>query len=241
MTLKLLIINPNSSEKVTSDLEESITPPPGLSLHFYTAPADAPKEITGTETSVKSGQVVLENLQERDLLRGFDGFLVCCYSDHPLVHSISTLTDKPILGIMQATLLYSLLRPSPRKLFVLTSGSGWNPLLDQAIVDFFGCGTFPQTRFQKTQALDIEILSLNDKANFEAVTNKVRDLLEVEYGADDIGCVLLGCAGMAGLDAKLTEVFPQVEFIDSVKIGVELLAGLARFQSNKELSLTSKV
>lgn len=228
----LLVINPNSSKKVTDDLERTVVAPPDVVLEFYTAPAASPKEITGTETSIKSGEIVLEDLVKKGLLKKYDGYLVCCYSDHPLVHSIPSQTAKPVLGIMQATLLYSLLRSSPKKLFVLTSGKDWNPLLDQAIVDFFGCGTFPLNKFQKTQSLDIEIVSLNDERNFAEVTAIVRQLLEVKYAADDIDCVLLGCAGMAGLDSKLTEVLPHIQFVDSVKIGVELLVALARFRPN---------
>lgn len=42
-------------------------------------------------------------------------------------------------------------------------------------------------------------------------------------------CVLLGCAGMAGLDKKLGNTFPGIKFIDSVKIGVQFLESLVRF------------
>lgn len=49
-----------------------------------------------------------------------------------------------------------------------------------------------------------------------------------EYASDNIDCVLLGCAGMAGLDEKLHAEFPHIVFIDSVKAGVEFLVSLTR-------------
>lgn len=224
----ILVINPNSSQKVSDNLSKILVAPPGIDLAFYTAPSSAPKEIDGTESLLLSEKAVLPDFLEKKLLDLHDGFLVCCYSDHPLTHSLAKLTEKPVLGIMQATLLYSYANARLRKLFVLTSTSGWNETLDEAIVLFAGCGTFPASKFQHTRALDVLVLSLADPIEFEKIAVRVQAMLE-EYKNDQIDCVLLGCAGMAGLDEKLSEKFPGILFIDSVKIGVEFLSGLMRF------------
>lgn len=224
---KLLVLNPNSSQSVTDNLRQTVTQPKTVELSFYTAPELAPKEINGEESSLESEKVVLADLKDQNL--NYHGILVCCYSDHPLVRSLAKLVDCPVMGIMQATLLYALLNGSIRRLFILTSVSEWLPLLDKAIVDFVGAETFPKGKFQQTRALDVNVTNLSDPEEFAKIEKKVAGFLE-EYKHDQIDCVLLGCAGMAGLDKKLGEKFP-LQFIDSVKIGVDILTGLMQFKN----------
>lgn len=226
----ILVINPNSSVHVTENLIQTVTAPEGVVLHFYTAPAAAPKEIDGHESLIVSEQVALPDILQKGLHTQHDGFLVCCYSDHPLVHSLAAQTDKPVMGIMQATLLYSYANARLHKLFVLTSTSGWIATLDQAITTFAGSGTFPSKKFNPTRALDVLVLSLADPAEFNKITTRVDSILS-EFKHDHVDCVLLGCAGMAGLDEKLTALYPGIVFVDSVKIGVEFLLSLMHFSN----------
>lgn len=228
----ILVINPNSSKKVTDNLKNILVAPPGINLSFYTGPASAPKEIDGAESLYHSELAVLPDLLEQGLEKKHDGYLVCCYSDHPLVYSLAKKTKAPVLGIMQATLLYTYANARLTKSFVLTSTSGWNDLLDQGIIDFAGAGTFPTKKFQRTRALDVLVLSLSDPEEFMKITTRVENVLQ-EYKEDSIDCVLLGCAGMSGLDEKLSARFPGIVFVDSVKIGVEFLTGLMHFEASK--------
>lgn len=225
----ILVVNPNSSAKVTHNLKNILTAPPGVLLEFYTAPAEAPKEIDGLETSRLSEKIALPDILTKELHKKHDGYLICCYSDHPLVDSLSKHTKAPVLGIMQATLLYSYANARLGRSFVLTSTSGWNQLLDDAITRFAGSGKFPHEKFQSTRALDVLVLSLSDEKEFAKITNRLDKFLK-EYQNDGIDCVLLGCAGMAGLDTKLGEKYPELEFIDSVKAGVSFLVLLMHFQ-----------
>ncbi|GEQ72467.1 hypothetical protein JCM33374_g6154 [Metschnikowia sp. JCM 33374] len=224
----ILVINPNSSTKVTDNLRGILRAPENITLEFYTAPATSPKEIDGTETSILSEQATLPDLLEKNLHTAHDGYLVCCYSDHPLIASLAKQTKKPVLGIMQATLLYSYANARLNKSFVLTSTSGWNSILDEAITAFAGSGVFPASKFQHTRALDVSVLSLADASEFKKISDRLDVFLE-EYKDDGIDCVLLGCAGMAGLDEKLGALYPDIEFIDSCKAGVAFLVSLMSF------------
>lgn len=234
--INLLVINPNSSQSVTKNLESILVAPPEVKLHFYTAPPEAPKEISGTETSISSAVICLPDLLQLQSSNNYDGFLVGCYSNHPLIESLAKNTKKPTLGIMQATLLYSILNPSISKLFILTSYTEWEPLLDALVCDIVGNspGQFPSQKFQKSKGLNVSVLSLADPTEFAKIENRVTDILNGEYKNDNIDCILLGCAGMAGLDTKLAASFPHIQFIDCLKVGVELLTSLVRF--NHQLS-----
>lgn len=222
--LKFLIVNPNSSKLVTDNLESILPKVPGTELVFYTAPEAAPREITGTSTSIESEKVVLDDIKSRKLMNSVDGVLVCCYSDHPLIYSLSELApNKPVLGIMQATLLYALLNPT-FKLFILTSSSEWEPLLDEGIKNFLGSLEFPAQKFFPTLGLNISVVELallEDK-----IVPVVRDILaRLDYKG--CNCILLGCAGLSGTD-KVIERATGVKCVDSVRIGVEFLNALAR-------------
>ncbi|KAK6200397.1 Asp/Glu/hydantoin racemase [Scheffersomyces amazonensis] len=234
MGFNILIINPNSSKKVTDNLTKILVEPPETKFHYYTAPDSAPKEITNEDTSILSEKAVLPDIIDHQLIEKYDGFLVCCYSDHPLIYSLGKLTKKPILGIMQATLLYSLSNACFRKSFILTSVNEWESILDHAITDFVGIetGQFPFKKFERTKALDVSVLSLSDPQEFKKIYDRVDSIINGEYKDSHIDCVLLGCAGMAGLDEKLSQAFPAIQFIDSVKIGVQLLVSLLHFHNN---------
>lgn len=221
----ILVINPNSSQKVTENLKNTIAPPPNVELAFYTAPDTSPKEIDGAETLAISEKAVLDDILPKKLLDHHDGFLVGCYSDHPLIESLASHTHKPVLGIMHATLLYAYANPAFNRLIIITSTEGWVKLLDDAITRFAGVGSFPYLKFQKTAALDVLVLNLSDPQEFLQICTRVRWILDLN-ASSPIDCVLLGCAGMAGLDDKLHEEFPNVRFVDSVKAGVQFLAAL---------------
>lgn len=231
--MKILLVNPNSSEKVSRNMRDVLTPPEEVDLETYTAPASAPREITGVETSKTSESIVLNDIRNRNIAEKYDGFIVCCYSDHPLIKSLAALSGKPVIGIMQATLLYALLNPSLQKLFILTSTSGWEPILDQGIIDFLGVDEFPIKKFQKTIGLDIAVTNLANEEEYGKIREKVTHILKSQYKEDSIGCVLLGCAGMAGLNTKLSSDFPGILFVDSVEIALEFLIGLVRFSTIK--------
>ncbi|CDK29701.1 unnamed protein product [Kuraishia capsulata CBS 1993] len=262
MTAKtLLIINPNSSKSVTDNLEQILKPIPEIEFQFFTGPSSAPPEIDGPETSHQSTEACFPILKEKYLGR-FDGYLVCCYSDHPLIYKLREVTTKPVLGIFQATMLYSLAYAgSAYKFAILTSTSSWEKILDDAILDFLYGPSGKRLNFSSlpllgylqdplstaanyilnlftdssrslpsfclpTVAANVNVLELRDPAKFEGLKKKVQKL--VDEGAK---IILLGCAGLSGLDVQFKDVFPGIKFVDSVAVGVELLSGLARFDS----------
>jgi Asp/Glu/hydantoin racemase len=224
--MSLLIINPNSSKSVTDNLAEILTAPPGVKFEFYTAPPEAPSEIDDEETSKKSTAVVLKDFKanKEKYLESYAGYLVCCYSDHPLVAELRELTHKTTLGIFQASITYGLSQ-SPSKFGILTSTTSWEPLLDAAVTKFFGGANIPL--FVGTVASNVNVLGLNNPENFQKLVKKAT--LLKERGAS---IILLGCAGLSGLEAKLETAIPGVVFIDSVKVGAELLNALGRFEAD---------
>ena len=142
--MNILVINPNSSQKLQTTFRKLWAPRICEITLLHCTPEftnrNHPKNSQLSETAV------LQDFKERKSLKEYDAFLVCCYSDHPLVESLADFTKKPVLGIMQATLLYALLMPGI-KLFILTSTSDWEPVLDKGVMDFVGTDEFPLKSF----------------------------------------------------------------------------------------------
>lgn len=90
MSIRILIINPNSSSVITDGLRASLTSvPPDVELSFYTGPTSSPSAITDITTAVLSASACWEDIQARDLLKSYDGFLVCCCELEILLPSLA--------------------------------------------------------------------------------------------------------------------------------------------------------
>lgn len=213
--MKLLIINPNSSQEVTNNLKTILTPPPQVELDFYTGPPQSPREIVVANSQL-SADVCLVDIQQKNL-NYYDGYLVCCFSNHPLVKSLQLYTQKPVMGIMHASILKTIV--SPGNLMIITSTSDWEPVLDEAIYQILGSNDLP-TNFKPTTSLNITVLNL--QSNFDILSEKMQKLIP-----HDVNNVILGCAGMSGLDEKLKHIF-KINFIDPVAVGVEFLVAHVR-------------
>ncbi len=137
------------------------------------------------------------------------------------------------MGIFQASMLYALQFASEGyKAGILTSGYDWEPLLDCAIVDFIGekCNdrqnanitSIPNSKFVNTLAAGIPVLDLHKPESYVVLKEKISELVD-----DNVGIILLGCAGLSTLNGKMKADFPQVRFVDSVKVGIRLLISYA--------------
>ncbi|CCH41151.1 Glutamate racemase [Wickerhamomyces ciferrii] len=220
-TKSFLIINPNSSKSVTDNLKDLLPIPPKTKLEFYTGPSTAPPEIDGPETSRQSTEACFPDLRDNHMKH--DGYLVCCYSDHPLIYKLREITKKPVQGIYQASITFASTN-FPEKFGILTSTNSWEPILDEAVKTSFGGVDIPL--FTGTVAANVNVLKLGDPKYFQKLVERAK--ICVDSGAKTI---LLGCAGLSGLENKLEAEFDNVKFIDSVAFGSELLNTLVRFDN----------
>lgn len=204
----------------------------GFSIDYYTGPPSSPPEIDGYETSRQSTEACFPELKE--LVDKYDGFLIACYSDHPLIYRLKLICSKTVLGIFQSTVLYSLTYTPMNKFAILTSNHEWEKILDKSLYEFFNGKTDEELDFKShlpkfaipTLASNVNVLELKDPAKFKKLQGKVDSL--VEKGAK---LILLGCAGLSGLDEKFGPFYPEVIFVDSVKVGVQLIISLINFES----------
>ncbi|VEU20596.1 DEKNAAC101458 [Brettanomyces naardenensis] len=213
-----------------------------------TAPKEAPESINNAEEGLQSA-VACMNLFKSDPEKylSYDGYLICCFSDHPLVYQLreafeSTPNPPIVLGIFQSAVLYVLAQVtghSKDKACILTSGNSWKPLLDKAVYEMIYGEQDPSKAvdfssdlpayFLPTEGSGVGVLELADPHNYETLKSKVRRIR-----SDGGKYVILGCAGLSSMDGKFKKDFPDMVFIDSVKCGIETLCGYARFACTDE-------
>jgi Asp/Glu/hydantoin racemase len=231
MTVSILVINPNSSQVITDGLEKALSPnaPPGVSLSFFTAPPDGPPSINDVVTSILSAAASFRGLAdpERSLIDKHDAFLVSCFSDHPLIHMLREVTSKPVSGIFEAAIAHAL--TSSRSFGVLTTVPGALDLIGTGVRNFLGA--HKSDRYAGTVASGLGVVELQEGDRDHVFgTMRVKSVELVQLGAK---AVLLGCAGMTGMEEVVKQGvreagLGEVKVIDGAKAGVELLAGLVR-------------
>ncbi|KAJ6604414.1 Asp/Glu/hydantoin racemase [Mycena vulgaris] len=225
MPTSILVINPNSSQSVTDGLEEALRVPPETTLTFYTAPGDAPPSINDATTGTISAAVCFRDIVEKGLIDKYDGFLVSCFSDHPLVHMLRETTTKPAIGILQASIVHSLL--VGQRFGIIATGTGYIYSRYSEVGAFLG-GHSDKFAGMVPSGLGVVELREGDRNHVESMMKKASSKL-----AELADVMILGCAGMAGMEGLVQAGvkeggFGPVKVVDGNKAGVEMLAALVR-------------
>lgn len=205
---------------------------------YWTAPS-GPPSINDDVQARESADHCLPHLLQ--LLDQHDGFLVACYSNHPLVQLLSSHTQKPVVGIFQSSVTTTLQLLSPSQSFgIVSTGKIWEELLGNAVYEFLG---LPETARSRVHFAGVETTGLNATDLHDAPTALVRRRLDeatvrlLNRDINDIRVICLGCAGMAGMDEIVRKACIQtlgleqgtkVKIVDGVKAGVGVLQSLVR-------------
>lgn len=228
----ILIINPNSTESMTSGLRPLVEslhfkdvcnlPYPGIPnlqvLHtdllftqsqhdFFTAPS-GPKSINDENDAADSATHCLPALAP--LLPHYDAFLVACYSQHPLVHILKAQDairnhGKAVTGIFEASVGTALQLIQPHEKFgIVSTGKVWEEILTDAVVALLGTGEDGGKRFAGVETTGLNATDLHD-APAEEVERRMKEAAKRLVRKGHVGAICLGCAGMSGMDTMVRE------------------------------------
>ncbi|KAK3352155.1 Asp/Glu/hydantoin racemase [Neurospora tetraspora] len=246
--IRILILNPNSSKSMTGGMEKSISTlnlPDNIEISYYTAPSDSPASINDGTDVQTSASVVLNDLgsDPQDLKDYLDAVLVCCFSVHPLVPRLSELAssnDFPlsVTGIFEASVLtsLSLLTGPTKKWGIVTTGKYWEDHLTLGVKDFLG-HEGNNEKFAGVQTTGLNAGDFHGDIPKEVIDAKLVDATKKLLQAGDVECVVMGCAGMAGLEQIIRrtaieeygeERGKKVMVVDGVRAGVGLLAEMVK-------------
>lgn len=179
------------------------------------------------------------------MLDSHDGFLVACYSQHPLVPILkgeSAVKEgrKPVTGIFEASVSTSLQLIHPDEKFgIVSTGKVWEKILSEAVVEFLGTGSEASKRFAGVETTGLNATDLHD-APPEEVRKRMKDAVKRLLKKGNVGAICLGCAGMSGMDKMVREACVEelgevdgnrVRVVDGVMAGVAWLEGAIRMDS----------
>src|SRR5690606_3432183 len=121
--MKILVINPNTSESVTEKIAAVArdASSPATTLEFATASYGAPYIATRAE-AVIGGGVVLEILAERE--REFDAAIIAAFGD-PGLGAAREMSAIPVVGLAEASMLMAC--PLGRRFSIVSFSSTLEP------------------------------------------------------------------------------------------------------------------
>ncbi|CAI4065648.1 hypothetical protein SUVZ_09G1870 [Saccharomyces uvarum] len=235
----VLVINPNSSKSMTASLQEAIEktfPRKSYNISYFTGPNTSPPQIDGLETSVQSMEACLPLLVadkgSKYYYQKFDGVLIACFSDHPLVTKIKDVAavekfDTVVVGLLDSSIQYCNL--IGKKFSIITSNKEWIPILNDSVESKFLTGnTINRNLWKGTVSSDLQVLELHSPENFQQIADVIgRENIEKL----DSEIVILGCAGFSGLQIKLAKQFEKdgILFLDTIETGLEILITMIKF------------
>jgi Asp/Glu/hydantoin racemase len=219
MALPILVINPNSTEAVTSGIDCAMEPlrvEGGIPIECATLSEGPP----GIESQAQSDAVIAplcSLIREREA--GSSAFIIACFSD-PGLHAARELTSKPVFGIAESA--WSIAMTRGERFGIIS-------ILDASIARH--ARAIRAAGLSERFAGDIAIgVSVTDLAGNDSVIERLVETgqrLKRDHGAD---VIILGCAGMAGYRSRCEGVL-EIPVIEPTQAAATLAIGTVQLMS----------
>ena len=211
--MKLLIINPNSDEEMTQAILASATEFSGTEFEVdCVSTPGAPRFIDTYSDEAAAAPAMMELLKSAE--SEYDGFVVACHCD-PNLDLMKELTAKPMVGIGEASMkMASMLG---HRFSVISTDQRSTPN-KQALIRSYHL----QDLLASVRSPSAEMAGQTDEHKYHQLARSAvdEDLAEV---------IVLGCAGMTGLDKKLQSEL-GVPVLDGVICALIIASGLVKYQ-----------
>ena len=214
--MRILVINPNSTEAVTRGIDEAVEPlrmAGGPAIDCVTLKEGPP----GIETQQHVDGVVAPMLRlVREKETEYAAFVIACYSD-PGLHSVREATRKPVLGISECGILTAL---------TLGQRFGVIAILQQSIPRHlrYVAGLGVTERLAAELPVGLKVVELSDEEKTFGRMVAVGKTLREQHGAD---VVIMGCAGMARYRKPLQDEI-GIPVVEPTQAAVTMAIGRVR-------------
>jgi allantoin racemase len=209
--LKILIINPNSDPVMTARIQKTAEQFAGSEFEVEARPTPgAPVFLETYEDASLSAPGMIRLLRDNE--EAFDAFIVACHCD-PNLDALKEITDKPVVGISEASMAVASLLG--HRFSVISDNSHSIPNKEALARKYHRDGLLASVRAPEKERLD--------RPDLEKYTSVGRDALEKD-GAE---VLILGCAAMTGLDRPLQERL-GAPVVDGIKAALMIARGLVR-------------
>lgn len=213
--MRILVINPNSTESMTSSIGDAARRVASPGVEIAAVSGAGPASIESHLDEIESAAGVMQHIVDGSA--AFDAFVVACYGDHPAISAARELTRRPVVGIAEASM--SLACMLGHSFSIVTTSPRWRPMLIDAVRRFGFTHRCASVRASFMTVLDVDGLPEHEvRAQLLREANKAI----AEDGAE---VIVLGCAGMTGLDAELSAAL-GAPVVDAVAAGVKIAEAL---------------
>ncbi|HWR18590.1 MAG TPA: aspartate/glutamate racemase family protein [Clostridia bacterium] len=209
--MKILIINPNSSEDMTKSIQETALQYANgdFEVKTFSTPG-APEYIDYYSDAAQAAPGMMRLVKENEA--EYDAFIVACHCD-PNLDLLKQITDKPVVGIGESSMkLASMLGHS---FSVVSAGDHSIPNKYAVIRKYHLEGCTASVRGPKEPC---ECFTASAPYLSAARTAIEEDLAEV---------IVLGCAGFSGLAPKMQKEL-GVPVLDGVVCALIVASGLVK-------------
>lgn len=209
--MKILIINPNSDPVMTEAIQRTAE---DFIYENYEVTCKltpgAPKFIETYEDELKAApgmiQLVKENIE-------YDAYIVACHDD-PYLDVIKELTNKPVVGIGEASMkIASMLG---HRFSIVSTSKHSIPIKEELI------------RKYHLQDVLASVRAPNKNMTKFSEEKKYLEVAKLAISEDMAEVIVLGCAGMTGLDKYLQERL-NVPVLDGVICALFITVGLLKY------------
>ncbi|MHA1348107.1 MAG: aspartate/glutamate racemase family protein, partial [Candidatus Heimdallarchaeaceae archaeon] len=203
--------NPNSDLEMTEAIQKTAE---NFAKDFdveTVSTQGAPRFIETYEDQVKAAPGMIKLVRENE--KEYDGFIIACHCD-PNLDTIKEITKKPVVGIGEASMKMASMIGHSFSVISMTSQSIPNK---EALIKKYNLFGY----LASVRAAEEGKVYTNDEEKFFEVGKKAieEDFAEV---------LVLGCAGMTGMDKKLEKRL-GVPVLDGVICALIILKGLIEY------------
>jgi len=210
--MKILILNPNSDLEMTEAIQKTAENFAADEFEVLCQPTpDAPHFIETYEDEIKAAPGMIRLIRENQ--DKFDAFVIACHCD-PNLDLMKEITKKPVVGIGEASMkIASMLGHR----FSVVSSTKHSIPNKEALVRKY----YLQDALASVRAPTEEMSECSDEEKYIKVAKSAieKDMAEV---------IVLGCAGMTGLDKRM-EGELGVPVLDGVVCALIFVSGLVKY------------
>ncbi len=211
---RLLVINPNSSPEMTADIDKNVQTLAHEQLEIVTMPTPGAAPFIATyEDQFSSAAGMLELV--RTYQDSFDAFIIACHAD-PNLDLLKEASPKPVVGIAEASMKLATMLGHSFSVIGPVDKSSANKA---ALVDKYGLKR------------DLASIRAADLEGDESLEDRLVSAGRRAISEDKAEVLVLGCAGFAGLDKRMSQVL-QVPVLDGITCAVIIATGLVNYGLN---------
>lgn len=214
--MHILVVNPNTTRSMTDKIGAAARAAAATGTDITAvSPAMGPVSIEGYYDEAFAVPGLVEEVRKGEAA-GYDGYVVACFDDTG-VDAARCIARGPVVGIAESAMHVATLIAGS---FTIVSTLGRSAPALEHLVHKYGFAN----RCRRVRTAEVPVLALEDPKS-DAV-ERLRAEIARAVAEDRCEAIVLGCAGMADLNAALAAEF-GLPVIDGVAAAVKLVEAVA--------------